>query len=204
MAYIIGIAGGSASGKTTFIERLRQTFTPNQLTVLSQDHYYKPLHLQQTDANGEVNFDLPESLDMVKFMQDIEILESGKPLVLKEYTYNNPEKAPQTIIIEPSGVIVVEGLFIFEDLLISEKLNLKLFIDATEEIKYNRRLNRDSVERGLSPQTIYYQWHNHVKPSYEKFLLPHKDNVDMVILNNTHFENSLKVVVDHIRCIAEA
>jgi len=198
MAYIIGIAGGSASGKTTFIEKLRQTFNPNQLTVLSQDHYYKPLHLQQTDSNGEVNFDLPESLDMEKFLYDIELLECGKPLVLKEYTYNNPGKAPQSITIEPSGVIVVEGLFIFEDPLISGKLNLKLFIDATEEIKYNRRLNRDSNERGLSHEIIHYQWNNHVKPSYEKFLLPHKDNVDMVIINNTHFDNSLRVVVDHI------
>lgn len=198
MAYIIGIAGGSASGKTTFIEKLQQTFTPGQLTVLSQDHYYKPLHLQQTDANGEVNFDLPESLDMAKFLYDIELLESGKPLILKEYTFNNPGKEPQSITIVPSQVIVVEGLFIFEDPLISQKLNLKLFIDATEEIKFNRRLNRDSNERGLSHEIIHYQWNNHVKPSYEKFLLPHKETVDMVIVNNTHFDNSLRVVVDHI------
>jgi uridine kinase len=199
MAYLIGITGGSASGKTTFINRLKEYFKADELAVLSQDNYYKPLHEQKRDDNGMVNFDLPESIDFIRFCRDIDTLESGKPLLVREYTFNNPGVEAEFITINPARVILVEGLFIFENKAMSNKLQLKLFIDAAEDIKYNRRLRRDSDERGLKKEAIQYQWHNHVKPSYDKFLLPYKDLVDMVILNNTHFENSLKVIVDHVR-----
>ncbi|MCB9252626.1 MAG: uridine kinase [Flavobacteriales bacterium] len=198
MAYIIGIAGGSASGKTTFIHQLKQTFLPEELAVISQDHYYKPFHEQVADENGEVNFDLPESIDMKRFREDIEKLESGEMLEIKEYTFNHPGKEAEVIKIQPAEILVVEGLFIFEHAAISDKLDLKLFIDADEEVKYKRRLKRDKLERGLTENVINYQWENHVKPSYEKYLLPHKGNVDMVIMNNTHFNNSLKVLLDHM------
>lgn len=199
MAYIIGIAGGSASGKTTFIAKLKDYFSASSLSVLSLDHYYKPLDQQQKDANGEVNFDLPESIDMSKFLRDMIRLESGQSVQLQEYTFNHPEKEPEILEIKPAKVLVVEGLFIYEDETIASRINLKLFIDADDQIKFNRRLQRDSEERGLDPKTIAYQWENHVKPAFDKYLLPHKERVDMIIINNQHFENSLRVVVDHIQ-----
>ena len=204
MSYIIGIAGGSASGKTSFIEKLRGTFSSEEIAVLSQDHYYKPYSEQVTDHNGAINFDLPGSIYMDRFQRDIETLKSGKAIEIKEYTFNNPDRVPNMIYIEPARVIVVEGLFIFENKTISEMLDLKLFMEASEDIKLQRRLKRDMLERGLSHDDIRYQWDNHVKPAYEKYLLPHRENVDMVILNNTAFHNGLRVVTDHLTAILGA
>ena len=201
MAYLIGIAGGSASGKTSFIQQLQSLFGANEITVLSQDHYYKPIEDQIRDENGKINFDLPESIDLERFLRDLNTLENGQDLSILEYTFNNPDKAPESITIKANPIIVVEGLFIFENRAISERLNLKLFIEANEEIKYSRRLYRDLNERGIPVSDIEYQWFQHVKPSFEKYLLPHRETVDMVIVNNTHFNHSLMVVKNHIQAI---
>lgn len=198
MAYIIGISGGSASGKSTFIKKLKEVFSDTDLSVLSQDHYYKPLHLQPIDKNGEINFDEPESLNLDKFLADIEILESGNELVIDEYHFNNPNKTPSKIIIKPAAIILVEGLFIMSQSKIENKLKLKIFIDADEEIKYNRRLKRDSEERGMDISEIYYQWHSQVVPSFKKYLLPYMEKADILITNNYDFEVGLNSVIERI------
>ncbi len=198
MAYIIGISGGSASGKSTFIKKLKEVFSDTDLSVLSQDHYYKPLHLQVIDKNGEINFDEPESLNLDKFLADIEILESGNELVIDEYHFNNPNKTPSTIIIKPAAIILVEGLFIMSQSKIENKLKLKIFIDADEEIKYNRRLKRDSEERGMDISEIHYQWHSQVVPSFKKYLLPYMEKADILITNNYDFEVGLNSVIERI------
>ena len=198
MAYIIGISGGSASGKSTFIKKLKEVFSDTDLSVLSQDRYYKPLHLQVIDKNGEINFDEPESLNLDKFLADIEILESGNELVIDEYHFNNFNKIPNIITIKPAAIIIVEGLFIMNRSDISNKLDLKIFIDADEEIKYNRRLKRDSEERGMDISEIHYQCHSQVVPSFNKYLLPYKEKADILITNNYDFEVGLNSVIERI------
>ena len=201
MAYLIGIAGGSSSGKTSFITRLKEHFNESELTVLSQDHYYKEIQHQIQDEHGEINFDKPESIDEGKFLNDLHALENGIDIRIKEYVFNNPKKTPQVFTLKAADVIIVEGLFIFENKHISDKLDLKLFIDAQEDFKFSRRIKRDVEERGLTEDLIEYQWNNHVKPSYEKYILPHKDKVDMVIMNNTSFEIGLTVVSNHLKIV---
>lgn len=199
MAFIVGISGGSASGKTTFISKLKEIFSNLDLSVLSQDHYYKPLHLQLKDENGEINFDEPESLNLEKFLTDIETLEGGNELVIEEYHFNNPNRTPSTILIKPTAIIILEGLFIMSHREIVNKLDLKLFIDADEDIKYNRRLKRDSEERGMDMAEIHYQWHNQVVPSYKKYLLPYKEKADILITNNYDFEEGLNSVIERLQ-----
>lgn len=199
MAFLIGISGGSASGKTTFIEKIRETFDEPLLTILSQDHYYKPLHLQIKDEKGDINYDEPESIDLEQFYKDVEELENGNELIIEEYVFNNLGKIPEKIKIKPSGIIIVEGLFIFGHEPIESKLDLKLFIDADEEIKFNRRLIRDKEERGMNEEEIHYQWHNQVVPSYKKHLLPHKEKADILIQNNLNFEDGFVLVIEKIK-----
>ena len=199
MTYLVAISGGSGSGKTTFIKKLEEMFNPAELVVLSQDHYYKPQHLQMKDETGEVNFDLPESIDMDRFITDIETLKAGNELTINEYNYNIPEIPVKEIVLKPAGILVIEGLFVLINKEIESKLDLKIFMEATEDIKLERRLKRDSLERGLTETAINYQWNNHVKPSYDTFILPQREKADMVIMNNTHFENSFKVVAHHFR-----
>jgi len=199
LAYIVGISGGSASGKTTLIQKLKQIFDESQLAILSQDHYYKPIEFQIRNELGEINFDEPESLDLEKFLKDLELLEAGYSLSIEEYVFNNPDKIGSTITVKPAKIILIEGIFIIGQTSINDKLDFKIFIDANEEIKYNRRLKRDSEERGMDKAEIHYQWHSQVLPSYQKYLLPHKKKADILITNNYDFEVGLNLVIEQMQ-----
>jgi len=197
--YLIGIAGGSASGKTTFIRELNKLFGVSEVCVVSQDHYYKALSEQVMDENGEINFDEPAGIDFNRLRKDLRTLKKGKKVEIVEYTFNNPKKFPKTLLFNPAPVVIVEGLFIYTDELLGKMFDLKLYIEADIELMLKRRMTRDIVERGMNEDQVKYQWNNHVLPSYERFLLPYREKVDMVILNNTHFRESFEVVTSHIR-----
>ena len=195
--FIVGIAGGSGSGKTLFLNCFLSHFAPDQISLLSQDNYYKPKELQPVDENGQVNFDLPECIDDETLLSDLKALISGKEISKKEYTFNVAEDKARTLAIKPAPIILVEGIFIFHFQEISKLFNLKVFIDAEDDITLNRRLKRDIAERGYSHDMILYQWKNHVLPAYKKFLLPYKSTVDKVIANNTRLpENIIKLSGD--------
>ncbi len=193
-SFIIGITGGSGSGKTTFIEKLRSAFSTEELCLVSQDDYYKPREEQQTDENGIKNFDLPESIDRKAFYEDIKKLIEGKTVQKEEYTFNNELKTPKMLTFSPAPIIVVEGLFVFHFKEIFDLFHLKVFIDAKENLKVIRRIKRDRVERNYPLDDVLYRYENHVLPTFEKYILPYKPNADIIINNNTHFENSLKLL----------
>lgn len=193
------MAGGSASGKTTFLHALRERFGVDQLAIVSQDHYYKALSEQERDGNGEINFDLPSGVDFQRLISDLKKLKKGKKVELVEYTFNNPNKFPEKIDIEPAPVIMVEGLFIYTESKLSRMFDLTLFIEARRDVMFERRLARDLDERGMTREQIEYQWYNHVLPSFEQHLLPYRDEVDMIIVNNRHITTSIGVIEDHIQ-----
>lgn len=195
--YIVGIAGGSASGKTTFINELTKIYSEDSICVISQDHYYKPLSEQVVDSNGEVNFDLPQGIDFDRLVKDVKKLKKGKRVSIVEYTFNNPDIFPKQINFYAAPIIIIEGLFIFADSNLDKLFDLKLYIDAEPEIMLKRRIKRDSKERGMTEAQIIYQWEEHVMPAYTSFLLPYKSSVDMVIVNNSHFKNSFEVLLHH-------
>lgn len=199
--YLIGIAGGSASGKTYFLQSIRKVFPNNEVCIISQDDYYRPAAEQSVDENGEINFDLPESINTEAFIQDVATLSGGEVVSKQEYMFNQPGVVGKTIEFHPAPVIVVEGLFILHIEKIKKMLDLKVFMDSRDDIKLNRRLERDSRERGISREMILYQWHNHVYPSYKRFLLPYKDEADIIITNNYAFDKGLELIIDHIHSV---
>ncbi|MCC6462340.1 MAG: uridine kinase [Saprospiraceae bacterium] len=197
--YIIGITGGSGSGKTTFIHRIREQFSPEEVCIVSQDDYYLPRDEQHTDERGEKNFDLPESFDKKAFRIDLQRLMTGETVVRQEYTFNNPLATPKTLSFLPAPVIIVEGLFVFHYKKIAPLLNLKVFINAKENLKVIRRIYRDQVERNYPIENMLYKYQHHVLPSYEHFIQPYKDDADLVINNNAHFEQGLAVLTGFIK-----
>ena len=199
--YIIGITGGSASGKTSFLHDIKNAFQSTELCIVSQDNYYHPIHKQERDHNGEVNFDLPNSIDRASFFEDIHRLIKGECVQKIEYTFNNPDKIPNTITLNPSPIIVLEGLFVFYYEEIADLCDLKLFIDADEPLKLQRRLLRDAHERGYPESSVIYQWENHVMPTYRTFLEPLKTMADIVIINNKHYKNALSVILSHLNSV---
>src|SRR3569833_2284366 len=155
--FIIGIAGGSGSGKTFFLKCFLQHFTTNEVCLVSQDDYYHPVAAGMTKEEiSFYNFDLPKTINSDQFIADINNLIIGKTVYKEEYTFNNLDIVPKILEIKPAPILIVEGLFIFHFREIAEKLDLKIFIEANEEVALSRRLKRDLEERGYSHDDVMY------------------------------------------------
>jgi len=197
--FIIGIAGGSGSGKTFFLKCFLEHFTPDEVCLVSQDDYYHPVADGMTaEENKLYNFDIPETIDNEHFLADINKLVAGETIYKKEYTFNNPTAVPKIMEIKPAPILIVEGLFIFHFKGIAEKLDLKIFIEAEEDIALKRRIKRDFEERGYSHDDVLYKWNNHVVPAYNEFLLPYRDECHQIIVNNTQKADEIILVTEAI------
>jgi len=193
--YTIGITGGSGSGKTYFIKKLSQHFKPDDVCLISQDHYYKPRDTQQTDERGVKNFDLPESIERGQLLEDILKLKKGESLFKKEYAFNTPNVKLNTLEFKSAPILIVEGLFVqyFEE--IDRELDLKIFIEAKDYLKLSRRIRRDNEERGYDLDDVLYRYHHHVMPIYESLIEPLKHSADFIVPNNQNFERALDVLI---------
>lgn len=199
--YIIGITGGSGSGKTLLIKRIMEDFTNKEVCLVSQDNYYKTRNDQPVDENGVYNFDRPESIDIAKFTNDLKKLIKGKTIRIKEYTYNNPQANPEIIEFQPAPVIILEGIFIFYVEEISRLIDLKIFIDAREHIMLKRRIIRDQKERGYDLEDVLYRYEYHVMPAFDKYILPYKGDCDIIVNNHGNFDEGISVIRSHISSI---
>jgi uridine kinase len=192
--YIIGITGGSGSGKTSIILELRKMFPIEKLCIISQDEYYYPREKQVWDEAGYQNFDLPEAIDATAFANDIQKLIQGETVIKSQYTFNNPNLESQKLEFKPAPVIIVEGLFVFYFDSIREHLNLKIFIDAEDIIKLKRRIIRDARERNYPIEDVLHRYEHHVLPSYRSYIEPFKRIADLVINNHVDYKKSVEVL----------
>lgn len=191
--YVIGVAGGSGSGKTFFLNCFLNHFSEQEICLVSQDDYYKNVGEMSPEENRLHNFDLPSCIEIEQFEQDVNDLLAFKTVYKQEYTFNNPDAIPKILEIKPAPILVIEGLFIYHYKNIDPVFDYRIFIDADTEIALERRLNRDLIERGYSEEDVMYKWNNHVMPAYEEFLLPHRKRCDKTINNST---NELRNVLD--------
>jgi len=197
--FIIGVAGGSGSGKTFFLNCFLRHFSLAEACLVSQDDYYIPVaHNMTREENTLYNFDLPTTIDRQHFYEDIKKLINGETVLKKEYTFNNPDQVPKMLEIKPAPIVIVEGLFILYFNEIAELLDLKLFIEADNNIALGRRLKRDLAERGYGYEDVLYRWTNHVTPGYNEYLLPYKESCDQVITNNTNEAGDILCVTEAI------
>lgn len=196
--YVIGIAGGSGSGKTFFLNCFLNHFQEDEITLISQDDYYKPMEVQPLDENGWINFDLPVCIEEAQLLADIKKLLAGGSVQKKEYTFNMAEEQAKILTLKSAPIIIVEGLFVFHYKEIADLFDMRIFLDAEEEITLNRRIKRDTAERGYTRDMIMYQWENHVLPAYRSFLLPYKDTADKVIVNNSHVADDIITVSNEL------
>lgn len=197
--FIIGITGGSGSGKTTFIHKLKEEFSRDELCVVSQDDYYRPREEQAADENGIKNFDLPNSINQEEFFADIAKLVSGEEISRVEYTFNNKNATPKILTFKPTPIIIVEGLFVFHYKEIFDLFNLKVFLDAKDNLKVIRRIKRDRVERNYPLDDVLYRYEHHVMPTFEKYILPYKSEADIIVNNNARFDKGVQVLMGFMK-----
>lgn len=202
-SFLIGITGGSGSGKTSFIKELRSRFTEKELCILSQDDYYKEREKQQTDENNIKNFDLPDSILTDEMVRDINRLQKGETVTRQEYVFNNENAKAGQLVFIPAPVIIAEGLFVFHHKELRNIFDLKLFIQAKENLKIIRRIKRDRLERNYPLEDVLYRYEYHVSPAYDKFIAPYMEEADIIINNDKEFNMALVVISGFIQSLLD-
>ena len=196
--YVLGVAGGSGSGKTFFLKAFLNHFSSDEVCLVSQDDYYIPQGEMSAEENRLHNFDLPTCIEVEQFEKDVFDLLNHKTIYKQEYTFNNPSIKPKLLEIKPAPILILEGLFIYHYQNIDAVFDYRIFIDAATEIALERRLKRDFVERGYSEEDVMYKWQNHVMPSYNEYLLPYRRKCDSIIDNSTNELESILNITNKI------
>lgn len=177
---VIGVAGGSASGKTTIINKVKDYFG-NDIAVLSHDSYYKAHDDMPFEERTKLNYDHPDSFETERMAEDVRKLIKGYAIEMPVYDYCVHNRAKETIKIEPKPVIILEGILILENRELRDLMDIKIFVDTDADERLIRRIRRDMVERGRSIESIVTQYCDTVKPMHEEFIEPSKKYADIII-----------------------
>ena len=199
--FVVGITGGSGSGKTHFLNQLMANFSDDEICLISQDNYYKEIGEQQKDEIGVENFDLPTAIKREEFHSNLESLIKGEVVEIIEYTFNNSDVTPGIIRLCPAPIIVVEGIFSLYYEEIKKLLNLKLFVEAPDFLMMKRRILRDEKERGYDLADVLHRYEHHVMPAYRKYTLPSRYDADFIIPNEKNFNRALEVITAHLKSL---
>ena len=195
---LFGISGSSGSGKSFIVKFLKSSLGPEILSVIYHDNYYKKREDQEKDRQVNYNFDLPSSFHQDELVEDLIKIKSGKSIIRKEYTFNNPKINPRSLRVEPKPIVIVEGLFLFNDPNISKFLDKKIFIDCDLNVMIDRRITRDHEKRGYDKSDVLYKYNNHVLPAFNKFILPHKDKSDLIVNNSKNNNSAPEAILEYI------
>lgn len=178
---IIGIAGGSGSGKTTVVNKIIEGLPENSVSVISQDSYYKDNGHLSAEEKKRINFDHPASIEFGLLNKQLETLISGQQVERPIYSYVTCARARETITVEPKKVIIVEGILILTNAKLRNKFNVKIFVDADTDDRLMRIIRRDLIERGRSVQDVLEHYETFVKPMHLQFIEPTKRYADIIV-----------------------
>lgn len=195
---VIGIAGGTASGKTTVAEKLYDAFA-NDAVILSHDYYYKSHDDLTFEERNKLNYDHPDSLDTALLIEHVRQLKHGKAITHPTYDFATHSRNTQWQTMESAKIIIVEGILIFTDKKLCNLCDIKLFVDADADVRFIRRLTRDVTERGRNMESVIDQYLETVKPMHEQFVEPSKAKADLIIPQGGHNEIAINMIIDGIK-----
>jgi uridine kinase len=183
---IIGIAGGTGSGKTTVVQQIIEELPSNEVCVISQDSYYKDTSEMTYDERVRINFDHPKAIDFNLLVNHLKELRNGNAINQPVYSFVDHNRTSDIIITEPKKVIIVEGILILTHPEIRKMFDLKIFVHADSDERLIRRLKRDMAERGRDLQEVLIRYQNNLKPMHDEFIEPTKEFADIIIPNNRY------------------
>lgn len=178
---VIGIAGGSGSGKTTVSKEISKRLPADRVLILTEDAYYNDNSALSMDERKKINYDHPNAYDTDLLIEQLQDLVDGKAIEMPTYNFNILSRAKDTIHVEPADIIILEGILVLASEELRKFMDIKLFVDADDDIRFIRRLQRDTQERGRSIDWIISQYLATVKPSYNQFVEPSKKYADIII-----------------------
>jgi uridine kinase len=198
---VIGIAGGTGSGKTTIAHVILEKVGAQKIAFLAHDAYYKDLRDLPISQRAIINFDHPDSLDTALIIQHVESLKNWETIQLPIYDFKTHTRTDQSVPIEPQAVIIVEGILIFAEPELRKRFDVKIFVDTDPDIRFIRRLERDISERGRTTQTVIQQYMDTVRPMHLKFVEPSKRYADVIIPEGGYNTVALEMVVARIESL---
>ena len=200
---VVGVAGGSGSGKTTVIQRILERVGWDRIAYLPHDAYYKDASHLPTSERIHLNFDHPNSLDNTLLIEHIHKLVAGRPVEVPVYDFTNYTRSEQVRRVLPSPVVLVEGILVFADEALRDLMDIKIYVETDPDIRFIRRLQRDLNERGRSVQSVIEQYLSTVRPMHLRFVEPSKRYADIIIPEGGYNEVALEMVIGRIESLLE-
>ncbi len=196
---IIGISGGTGSGKTTVANRILETVSAKDVVFIQQDSYYRNLKDLPLDYRQLANFDHPDAIDNDLLVNHVKKLKAGEPVELPIYDFRAHTRLNDTLRIEPKPIVIVEGILIFSDPRLLEQMDVKVFVDTPDDVRFIRRLKRDLAERGRTVDSVIEQYLATVRPMHMQFVEPSKRYADVIIPEGGHNIVSIDLISGKIR-----
>ncbi len=198
---VIGVAGGTGSGKSTLVRCLQEAFKDDDVATLCHDYYYKAHPELTYDERTKLNYDHPAAFDTDMLVEHIRALKNNVPIEHPVYSFVEHNRTEETVAVKPSRVIIVEGILIFEHRELRELMDIKVFVDTDADIRLARRILRDVCERGRTMQSVIDQYTTTVKPMHEEFVEPSKKYADVIIPEGGFNSVAVGMLIESIRSI---
>ncbi len=195
---IIGIAGGTGSGKTTLTRYLKERF-PDEVTVIAHDNYYKAHDDMSYVERAKLNYDSPEAFDTLLLIEHLQRLRAGETISCPVYDYSVHNRSDEVLRISPNKVIIIEGILIFENEALCRQMDIRIFVDTDADVRILRRIRRDVRERGRSLDSVIDQYLTTVKPMHELYVEPSKKKAHLIIPEGGYNRVALDMIVERIK-----
>lgn len=201
---VFGVAGGTASGKTTVARAILDAVGASQIAYLPHDAYYSDRSDLTFEERARLNYDHPDSLDTKLLIRHIKQLSKGLPVHVPVYDFTTDRRTDETILVEPSPIILVDGILIFTKRKLRELMDIKIFVDTDSDVRFIRRLQRDMKERGRSLESVVQQYLETVRPMHLKFVEPSKRYADIIIPGGGQNKVAMEMVVSRLQMLLRA
>ena len=198
---VIGVAGGTGSGKSTLVKRLQEAFKNDDVATLCHDYYYKAHPELTYEERTKLNYDHPAAFDTDMLVEHIRTLKSNVPIEHPVYSFVEHNRTEDTVLIKPSRVIIVDGILIFEHKELRDLMDIKVFVDTDADVRLARRILRDVCERGRTMQSVIDQYTTTVKPMHEEFVEPSKKYADVIIPEGGFNSVAVGMLIENIRSL---
>lgn len=196
---IIGIAGGTGSGKTTVVRKIMQRLPQGEVEVISQDSYYKDSSHVPVEDRQKINFDEPAAFDWPLLIEHLKELKAGRAVESPTYSYLTCTRQPETVHVNPCDVVLVEGILVFSDERLRDMFDIKVFVDADGDDRLIRVISRDCIERGRTPQMVIDRYEQVLKPMHIKHIEPAKRYADLIVPQGGNNEVAINLLTDYIK-----